>query len=135
MIRLLVCGSRHWADIEIIRRELSRYPPGTVVIHGDNGYDAGDRMLFSRPDAEAVRGADKLAGAVAAELGLEVLRFPAEWKRYGGSAGPRRNTQMLREGQPTEALTFHPDAEPAGGTGDMVRKARAAGLPVRVVSR
>jgi hypothetical protein len=64
-MRILVCGDRNWHDMSIIERELKKFPPGTVVIHG------------------GAKGADTLGGFVAEKLGFKVLVFPANWKRYG----------------------------------------------------
>jgi hypothetical protein len=115
-LRVLVTGSREWADPAPIRRELAKLPPGSVVIHGDS------------------RGVDRLAGQVAAELGLRVLACPAEWKRYGRAAGLVRNRAMLREHRPQLVLAFHATLEGARGTRHMVGLARKAGVEVRVVS-
>lgn len=130
---LLVFGSRNWTDREAIREALAPYPPDTLVIHGDNGYDGHGMMLFNRPDEEAVRGADKLAGAAAKSLGMQVRPFPADWRKWGGAAGPLRNTQMLMEGKPDAAICFHEDLAGSRGSADMARKLIAAGVPYRVV--
>lgn len=74
-MRVLVCGSTRWADAEAIRRELEQLPAETVLIHGDNGYDDRGRALWGRPDALAVCGADKLAGAIGASLGFVLERY------------------------------------------------------------
>ncbi len=39
-------------------------------------------------------GADAIGERYAKESGFEVEKFPADWKKYGRSAGPRRNKQM-----------------------------------------
>lgn len=109
-MRILVCGSRDWTDQTPIYRELSQYPPGTVVIHG------------------ACRGADQLAGHVARMLSFEVLEFPADWS-LGKKAGPMRNERMLREGKPDVVLAFHPNVEWSHGTADMLRRAVRKGVP------
>ena len=83
-----------------------------VIIHGD------------------AAGADRVAGQVAAKLGLEVWKFPANWARYGKSAGPRRNYQMIQEGRPTLVLAF-----PGGaGTANMIKQASKAGLTIRRIT-
>jgi hypothetical protein len=80
-----------------------------VVIHGDTA------------------GADRIAGEIADTHGIDVWKFPANWARYGKSAGPRRNHQMLVEGRPTHVLAF-----PGGrGTENMCKQASKAGLLVR----
>lgn len=130
---ILVCGSRNWTDHDLIRRELEQLPAGSVIIHGDNGYDAQGKPLWGQPDELAVRGADKLAGTIARELGLSVETYTPDWQRYGNSAGPRRNTRMLQEGKPQLVLAFTADLAASRGTRDMVTKARAAGVEVRII--
>ncbi len=39
-------------------------------------------------------GADAIGERYAAENGFKVEKYPADWKTYGRSAGPRRNEQM-----------------------------------------
>ena len=45
----------------------------------------------------AARGADALVDRAARRLGLPVQAVPAQWARYGRSAGPRRNALMLQQ--------------------------------------
>lgn len=134
-LTVLVFGSRNWTDKARIREVLEKcaFPEGTLFIHGDNGYDANGRMLGAgRPDSEAVRGADKLAGAVAQELGFDVIAYPANWLLYGASAGPRRNSEMARtleQSKPARAICF--SELPLGrGSADMMRKCATAGADV-----
>ena len=83
-----------------------------VIIHGD------------------AAGADRVAGQVAAKWGIKVWKFPANWARYGKSAGPRRNYQMIQEGRPTLVLAF-----PGGaGTANMIKQASKAGLTIRRIT-
>lgn len=42
------------------------------------------------------KGADMLGERYAIEHGFQIERFPAEWKRYGRAAGPKRNEQMAK---------------------------------------
>jgi hypothetical protein len=44
----------------------------------------------------AAKGADTEIGKWAYTWGLEVREFPANWEKYGKSAGPIRNLEMLR---------------------------------------
>ena len=108
--RVLITGGRDFTDRGVIEKalmDIEQLPD--VIIHGD------------------AAGADRVAGQVAAKLGLEVWKFPAQWRRFGKSAGPRRNYQMIQEGRPTHVLAF-----PGGrGTQNMVKQAEAAGLPIR----
>jgi hypothetical protein len=110
-MRLLVCGGRTYgytpAERQALHEALAAFKP-TVVIHG------------------AAAGADSVADKWAKVRGIEVLAFPADWKRYAYAAGPIRNAQMLEEGKPDIVL-----AAPGGkGTADMVKKAKIAGVRV-----
>lgn len=57
---------------------------------------------MEHPAIEAVvsggaRGADTLAERYAQERGLQMIVFPAEWKKYGRRAGFIRNVDIIRE--------------------------------------
>lgn len=84
-------------------------------------------------DAEVVTGGapgvDALAERYARELGLAVRIFRADWDLHGKLAGPIRNREMAAYGD--RLLAFW-DGK-SKGTKDMIRAARAAGLPVKVV--
>lgn len=110
-VRLLVCGDREWKDPEPIRELLLEVKP-EVLIEGE------------------CRGADLIARAEAEKLGILVLPFPAQWKRYGRAAGALRNQQMLDEGKPTMVVGFHDRIGESRGTRDMLRRARKKGLLV-----
>jgi hypothetical protein len=118
-MRLLVCGSRDWADIDAVRghiKGLAAEHPALIIVEG------------------GARGADTIARDAAEELGLCVEEYPAEWARYGRAAGPVRNQQMLDEGRPDAVAAFFSSPE-SRGTADMVRRALAAGLPVDVFGK
>lgn len=112
--RILVTGSRHWADrytVEVaIRRAVLR--SGTteaVVVHG--GAD----------------GADACAGVSAVAMGLREEIHPADWKAHGKGAGPIRNAAMVALGADVCLAFPMPGSR---GTWDCVQRARAAGIPV-----
>ena len=122
-MRLLVCGSRTWTDRprlwQVIDRLVSQHSDGQVVtvIEGD------------------ARGADRLAGQLARKRGWRLERYPADWTRHGRAAGFRRNARMLREGRPDLVVAFTVGPlQQSRGTADMVRRARAAGVPVQIVT-
>ncbi len=112
---VLICGDRDWTNRGLIHSMLVR------LCH--DGYDT-----VVEGDA---RGADKIAGFVAEDLALEVQVFPAQWDRYGRSAGALRNQQMLDEGKPDLVVFFHDDLENSKGTKDMVRRALKHNIVVR----
>lgn len=115
MRRVLVFGSRDWTDEAPLRARLSRFPAGTVVIHG------------------AARGADTLAGKAARSLGFEVIEEPAKWDTEGKAAGPKRNQRMLEVHRPTCGLGFMSGL--TTGSMDMLRRLVDASLPVDLCIR
>ena len=120
-LRLLVCGDRHWTDQELVDRtldEIHAAVPIAVLIEGE------------------AKGADT-CGRIWAETRtppVPVLRFPAQWKAFGKAAGPIRNQQQLDEGKPNLVVAFHDNLANSKGTAHMVRIARAASIPVKIVN-
>lgn len=61
-------------------------------------YQICDKILINRPVTEIVsgtaRGADKLGERYGNDKGYNIKKFPADWNKYGKSAGYRRNEQM-----------------------------------------
>ena len=112
---VIVCGSREWSDYGLIRKRLKQLPKTMLVIEGD------------------CRGADRIAGEVAASLGLQVTKIPAQWARYGKAAGPKRNQEML-DLKPVLVIAFHDDFDSSKGTKDMVTRARRAKIVTEVIS-
>lgn len=77
----------------------------------------------------ACRGADMLGEFFAAQFGLSVKRFPADWDKHGKAAGPIRNTEMA--GYSTHLIALHNGK--SKGTQDMINKARKFNLMVAVI--
>lgn len=111
-----------------------------VIIAGTRTFDNYDVLrehcdvFFSRKKPTAIicgeaRGADTLGKRYAEEHGIPVMSFPADWDRYGKSAGYRRNKEMSEH---ADALVAFWDGE-SRGTKNMIDLAHEAGLPVRVV--
>jgi len=74
------------------------------------------------------RGADQLGERFAKEHGIPVEQFPADWNKYGKSAGYRRNEQMAEH---AEALVAVWDGV-SRGTMHMIEIAKRKGLVVHV---
>lgn len=117
-LRILITGSREWTDRDVIRDAIVREGRAsglsgqdTTIVHG------------------AARGADLLAADVAREFNCRIEAHPADWDRYGKSAGHHRNAEMVALGADV-CLAF--PLPGARGTWDCVRKAKAAGIPVTV---
>lgn len=115
-MRILITGSRDWADRDVIRRALIRagqdahvHPQGVTVVHG------------------GARGADQIAGELAGEFGCMVEVHRADWDRYGKAAGHRRNAEMVALG--ADVCLAFPLGESRGTRGCMAL-AEKAGIPV-----
>lgn len=106
-MRVLVCGGREYSDDRFLDWVLTKLPI-SVIIHG------------------AARGADSLAKEWADAYHILEVPFPANWDKYGKSAGHRRNTQMLVEGHPDYVVAFRGGR----GTNNMIRQAKSHGLEV-----
>lgn len=78
---VLVAGSRNFNDYDLLRTKM-------------------DILLSLKDDKRIViieggaKGADSLARQYAAERNYECKEFPADWNKYGKSAGYRRNEEM-----------------------------------------
>jgi hypothetical protein len=115
-MRVIVAGAVAWTDAEAIRRELSKLPAETTVVHGD------------------CPGADEIAGRVAAELGFAVepmAKIEADYAKYRKAAWKGLNERMLASGA-VLVLTFHPAFEQSKGSKHLAELARVAGVEVRV---
>ena len=117
--RVLICGDRYWDDYNTIVQALSK-------IQQEKGVEV---VIEGEAD-----GADSMGRQAAIQLGIPVLKFPADWRRYAHNAGPMRNIQMLQEGRPTLVLAFHNYIENSKGTKHMVNAARQAAVPTEIIS-
>jgi len=116
---VLVCGSRDYTDrfsIEaVIEGMATRADDFITIIEG------------------GAAGADTMAWNIA-NGSWPVEPYPADWNKHGKAAGPIRNKQMLEEGKPDVVWAFvNKPLEESRGTANMVKQARAAGVPVYVV--
>ena len=112
-MKILICGSRDWDDTSIIQDRLEQLPRDTEILHGN------------------APGADRIAAAIALMLGLSVTSFPANWKRYGKSAGLKRNIEMLDE-NPDLVIAFQKNK--SRGTQHTIDNAIARGIQLEIFS-
>lgn len=112
-MKILVCGGRTITPkvAHSVRSVLAEYmakDPDLAIIHGN------------------AEGVDSEADYWARSHCIPRFVFPANWGHHKKSAGPIRNSLMLKIGKPDLVLAF-----PGGvGTADMVAKARKAGVQV-----
>jgi len=78
-MKVIIAGSRNFTDYQKLK-------------------ETCDTILRDQTNIEIVsgncRGADLLGEQYAKERGYKITQFPADWNKYGKSAGPKRNQQM-----------------------------------------
>jgi len=114
-MRLIVAGGREFNNYKFLSKKLDRILSNTK----------GPITIISG----GALGADKLGEDYAEDNDLSIVRMPAEWDKYGKSAGYKRNKQMAEIA--THCVCFW-DGE-SKGTKHMIDIAKAKGLPLRVV--
>lgn len=125
-MRVIVTGSRRWPSEDAVWERLAwliaeNLDAGDTltVVHGDcqTGADSFVRSWFQLPDSSD---------------GVTLIeeRHPADWDRYGMSAGPRRNAEMIRAG--ADLVLAFPYGE-SRGTRHCTTAARKAGIPVEFI--
>lgn len=76
-------------------------------------------------------GADKMAGRIAARLGLKVVPHPADWEKHGIAAGPIRNAEMMKTG-PRLVIAFVSSAKFRGTKDALYCAIKARAPEIRV---
>lgn len=93
-----------------------------------------DHALSQQTEIEIVsgtaNGADKLGERYAKEKGYSIKQFPADWNKFGKSAGYKRNEDMAKYG---DALIAFWDGE-SKGTKHMIDLAKQYQLKIKVVN-
>jgi len=118
MVRMIVAGSRGFDDYGYLSEKLD----GIIEeIHDEIEIVSG-----------GAKGADSLGEQYAEERGIPVKQFAPDWKRFGKSAGFRRNREMLdyAKEEQTVVVAFW-DGE-SKGTADTIKKARMDGVDTRI---
>ena len=110
-MRTIIAGSRDFTDYALMKTlmETIDWNPSAIL-------------------SGAARGADTLGEKWAAEMGVNIERFPAQWSALGKSAGYIRNQTMANH---AEALVaFHLNG--SRGTKHMINIAREKGLKIKI---
>lgn len=115
MFKVVVAGGRDFNDYELLKETLNyllqKKLPDVEIVSG------------------AARGADSLGERYAQEYNLSIHRKPADWDRYGKSAGYRRNAEMAKY---ADAAVCFWDGK-SRGTKHMIDLAEKEGLQVKVI--
>lgn len=113
MFRVIIAGSRSFNDYEYLKKYMDfllQNKKEVVVLCGE------------------ARGTDALGKRYALERGFSVQSFPADWRRFGRSAGVRRNREMSEN---ADACVVFWDGL-SRGSANMIAEAEQAGLALRV---
>lgn len=125
MVRIIVAGSRDYKDYATLADVL------------DKLIEKLNTQVIDKSEIEIVsggcRGADELGERYAKESCIKCVIFPADWGKYGRSAGPFRNNQMAEYAASADRgiLVAFPIGE-SRGTRNMIDIARQRGLEVEV---
>ncbi len=117
-IRLIIAGGRDFNDFDALEKEASKF-----LYDIDNGQAV---QIVSG----GAKGVDALGERFAKEKGLDLIVFPAEWKKYGRAAGPKRNAQMAEYA--THLLSFW-NGE-SKGTKSMISLAKKKNIIVEIIT-
>ena len=112
-MNIAIVGSRGYADPVAVREFVRSAPEGTVIVSGH---------CPNSPDWWAEEEARK--------RGLDCMIFPADWKKYGKSAGFKRNKDIVVAAD--LVVAFWDGA--SRGTQNTIKLARDAGKEVMVIS-
>jgi hypothetical protein len=116
-VRVIISGDRNWTCSDLARRVIARL----VARHGEVEIIHGD-----------ARGVDSAFADAAREAGCGVFPYEALWEKHGKRAGPIRNQAMVDAGAEF-VIAVHRSLAWSRGTGDLVRRALAAGIPVYLI--
>lgn len=123
--KVLVTGSRNWANPFIVGKALEEYWEETNY-HAWG--DPGDLLIVH---GDCPTGADHWADLWAKTYDYEIETHPAQWDLHGKFAGPKRNMEMVDLGAEVVLAFPHPDSR---GTVQCMKYAKEKGLRVKVFS-
>ena len=110
-MRVVICGSRGIGSVELIDKAVKM--SGFEVTEVISGTASG-------PDTFAIEWAEK--------NGIPVVRMPADWNKYGRSAGFKRNKEMVDIADAVIAIWD----EKSNGTRNTMGLGKDKGIPVKV---
>lgn len=144
-IRLIIFGGRDYEDysqfcqvIKLWGEEILIAGQEIEVVCGacDKKGEKGV-VTFVRPDGKEIYGADGLAERWASENNISIKPMEADWKQYGRSAGPIRNSEMSKYATSDENIKAHAlgfwDGKSLGSS-DMINKCKRVGITPLIIN-
>lgn len=110
-MKLAIVGSRTFDDRKLLEQNVAPLKPTQIISGG-------------------AKGADALGKQYAEDNDIEYIEYPAEWKKYGRSAGMIRNSSIV---DACDTLIAFWDGQ-SKGTKDSIKKAGIANKPVILVT-
>ena len=114
--KVIIAGGRDFNNYELLKSKCDYYL---------SNLDEADVVIVSG----AARGADKLGEQYAKERGYKIDSHPADWDKYGKSAGYRRNKEMVDIA--SAAICFW-DGK-SKGTKHTIDLCKEKGIPYKIV--
>ena len=115
--RVIIAGSRDFKNYDLLVGKCSYLLSEKMKTH--------DIVIISG----TARGADQLGEKYAEEMGFELEKYPADWDKYGKSAGYIRNKEMAENAD--AVICFWNGI--SAGTKHMVDIAKEKGLMLKVI--
>ena len=115
-MKLIIAGGRNYVFNREDTARLDAITDITEVVSGGSGWK--DRITGD------LYGADLHGERYANRKGIPVKSFPADWKKYGKVAGPKRNKEMADY---ADAVVLFPGGR---GTASMYSMAKITGLKI-----
>lgn len=113
-MKVIIAGGRDFTDYDLLVKKC-------------------DNILQNQSDITIIsgtaKGADSLGERYSKDKGYQCSQFPADWERFGKSAGYKRNVEMAEN---ADALIAFWDGK-SRGTKHMIDIAQSKGLMVRVI--
>lgn len=113
-MKIIIAGGRNFTDYQTLRKFCNR------ILQDQKNIEIVSGAYY--------KGADKLGEQYAAEKGFPITQFPANWKKYGRAAGPKRNEQMADY---ADALIAFWDGK-SKGTNHMIELAKSRSLTINI---
>lgn len=116
--KIIVAGGRDFNNYDLLENKLNFY----LSNKNNQGYDI--TIISGRAN-----GADYLGEKYAINKGYNIEYYPADWDKYGKSAGYKRNVQMANA---ADACVVFWDGK-SKGSEHMINIAKAKNLPLKIV--
>lgn len=117
IFRIIIAGGRDFNDYNLLKEKV------------DNLISEKRKTHQIYIVSGKARGADSLGEKYANENGLNIVEFPADWDKFGKSAGYKRNVEMAEN---ADALIAFWDGD-SRGTKHMIDIAKEKNLPTRII--